>query len=419
LDAQVQEGEAIFGTPGYTAPEVLQPPHAVDQRADIFSLGVLLHELLTGLLPGTDPRPASAISLCDPRFDAVIHKATHPDPQQRFQSATEIADALGKIASTPGPRVLKTTSPKASRSRSVMVSPSQMPKKGSGGLVSTLVVIAIIVALISFKDRIVNMVGSGPEPAPVVDDQPGPVEPSPVVPDPEPVNPKPAPESTEPELATSQPDPVEPGPAVVEPGPVVAVEPEPEPVVSNPDVSDPQTENVDPVISSSPQPKFDVPGYLAHARSIMTGRCGPVFTKRDEALDTNLTDFRSDAYELIHANLEEMYHRAGKRELDAYVAGCRENGGRLAEKLDKPLKHKKWLVELHDQYRVRESRIDGRMENDMSEHRKTYLYGLGLKLKALEEAGDPGAVDLIKAEIDKVNARPAYFTELMMELCRK
>ena len=41
------KGETVFGTPGYTAPEVLVPPYRADQRADVFSLGVLFHELLT------------------------------------------------------------------------------------------------------------------------------------------------------------------------------------------------------------------------------------------------------------------------------------------------------------------------------------------------------------------------------------
>ena len=104
LDAKVGDGEAIYGTPGYTAPEVLEAPHTMDQRADIFSLGAVLHELLTGLLPGSDPRLPSAISRCDPRFDAVVRKATHPDPHLRYQNAAEIADALQKIASPAGPK---------------------------------------------------------------------------------------------------------------------------------------------------------------------------------------------------------------------------------------------------------------------------------------------------------------------------
>ena len=76
VETQTQEGEEIYGTPHYTAPEVVHSPQSVDNRADIFSIGVMLHELLTAHLPADDPRSASAIIHCDPRFDAIIRKAT-------------------------------------------------------------------------------------------------------------------------------------------------------------------------------------------------------------------------------------------------------------------------------------------------------------------------------------------------------
>lgn len=101
LDREVEDGETIFGTPGYTAPEVIEPPHRFDQRADIFSLGVMLHELITGKLPEDDPRPASLQVRCHPRVDAVIRKATQPDPEKRFQTAAEMASELAKV-SQPG-----------------------------------------------------------------------------------------------------------------------------------------------------------------------------------------------------------------------------------------------------------------------------------------------------------------------------
>ena len=97
MDLKVEDGEQIYGTPGYTAPEVIAPPHDFDQRADIFSLGVMLHELITGKLPEDDPRPASAQVRCHPRIDAVIRKATQQDPAKRFQTAAEMAEELAKV----------------------------------------------------------------------------------------------------------------------------------------------------------------------------------------------------------------------------------------------------------------------------------------------------------------------------------
>lgn len=129
LEKQLQEGEDIFGTPGYTAPEVVQFPQSVDHRSDIFSLGVLLHELLTGMLPEADARSASAISSCDPRFDAVIRKATHPIPSQRYHHANEIAAEIAKIQTTAGPRILQTTPSPARNPRSPRVARPTVRKK--------------------------------------------------------------------------------------------------------------------------------------------------------------------------------------------------------------------------------------------------------------------------------------------------
>ncbi|MEI7955369.1 MAG: serine/threonine-protein kinase, partial [Verrucomicrobiota bacterium] len=104
IGAAVKVGETIFGTPHYTAPEVLQHPHRVDARADVFSVGVVLHELLTGRLPASDLRPASVICGCDARFDAIIRRATHMVPEQRYVSAADMARdlrAITQVAAAP------------------------------------------------------------------------------------------------------------------------------------------------------------------------------------------------------------------------------------------------------------------------------------------------------------------------------
>jgi serine/threonine protein kinase len=98
---KVKEGEQIFGTVGYTAPEVLEPPFAFDARADIFSIGVMLHELLTGKLPEADLPPASQICGCHTRLDAVIAKCIQVDPGLRYSSANELIADLDAISSLP------------------------------------------------------------------------------------------------------------------------------------------------------------------------------------------------------------------------------------------------------------------------------------------------------------------------------
>ena len=102
--------ETIWGTPGYAAPEVLENPHSVDQRTDIFAVGILLYELLTGQLPSKPWQPPSSLSNCDPRFDTIIRRATHPAAGMRYKDASEMADALtALIANLSGGRFMEPT----------------------------------------------------------------------------------------------------------------------------------------------------------------------------------------------------------------------------------------------------------------------------------------------------------------------
>ena len=92
-----QTDGVVFGTPGYTAPEVLNDPYSVDQRSDIFSMGVMLYELLTGKLPGDPFIPASKDSESDRRFDAIVAKAIHPNPDKRYSSAGDLGEDLHNL----------------------------------------------------------------------------------------------------------------------------------------------------------------------------------------------------------------------------------------------------------------------------------------------------------------------------------
>jgi TolB-like protein len=87
-------------TPAYASPELLRR-EPVDLRSDIFSLGVVLHELLTGVRPGQRPAGTTGGSrsraLPGTLRDAV-EKALAPDPADRFADAASFAKALGLFA---------------------------------------------------------------------------------------------------------------------------------------------------------------------------------------------------------------------------------------------------------------------------------------------------------------------------------
>lgn len=88
------ESGIIYGTPGYAAPEVLSAPDAVDAKTDIFAVGVMFYELLTGQLPDQLYVPVYELADVDPRFDNIIRRAIHHKPAMRYASAANLAEDI-------------------------------------------------------------------------------------------------------------------------------------------------------------------------------------------------------------------------------------------------------------------------------------------------------------------------------------
>ncbi|MHB1155878.1 MAG: serine/threonine-protein kinase [Phycisphaerales bacterium] len=93
----------FVGTPNYVAPEQLEHPTDVDHRADIYSLGVVLYQMLTGELPVGHFELPSAKSPVDVRLDKVVLRAMEREPQRRYQQASQIKTEVETILRTPGP----------------------------------------------------------------------------------------------------------------------------------------------------------------------------------------------------------------------------------------------------------------------------------------------------------------------------
>lgn len=97
----VTEAGKVMGTPRYMAPEQLESPAEVDHRADIYALGVVLYQMLTGELPGERLEPPSKKVRLDVRLDEIVLRALEKQPELRYQQASAMKTRVEQASGPP------------------------------------------------------------------------------------------------------------------------------------------------------------------------------------------------------------------------------------------------------------------------------------------------------------------------------
>lgn len=88
-----QEGDIIFGTEGFAAPEITNSPHLIDIRSDIYATGATLCQMITGFTPDKLIQQSEKKKLLGPLYP-IVYKAIRTSPEKRYQNMQEFENAL-------------------------------------------------------------------------------------------------------------------------------------------------------------------------------------------------------------------------------------------------------------------------------------------------------------------------------------
>ncbi|MDF1823922.1 MAG: bifunctional serine/threonine-protein kinase/formylglycine-generating enzyme family protein [Verrucomicrobiales bacterium] len=143
-----------LGTPDFVAPEALDGDGVPDHRADLYAVGVMLYQMLTGKIPrGQFPSPSEILPDLDPRVDEIIQQSMQYDPVDRYATASSMRLALDPVISAPISRVntvRKASAPKQANSPSPLSKNSEIKKPGLAGKIYMIATACAFVATLVF-----------------------------------------------------------------------------------------------------------------------------------------------------------------------------------------------------------------------------------------------------------------------------
>ena len=158
LDMALTVSGMAVATMRYMAPEQMDKPETVDHRADIYSLGVVFYELLTGVLPmGHFELPSQNASV-DARLDQIVLHALERLPERRYQQAREVKTDIESVASTPRPAAAAlsaaaSTEPRASAQGPVWPQSRRRVKLWKKALVGSCAIAALLLGFLLLQKK--------------------------------------------------------------------------------------------------------------------------------------------------------------------------------------------------------------------------------------------------------------------------
>jgi len=311
----------VLGTPDYMAPEQ-KSGSRVDHRADIYSLGVMLYEMLCGQVPQGVFAPPSQRVTVDDRIDQVVIRAMQQEPNRRYANTGEMKSEVENIRLTPLPRPVAPAAsggspapsgpapidPQTSSPGAPAAPPPRSVTPWLAGLAAVCALVAVSVVLIQINRPAPKVSAAiNPPPAPELASlqaaaqqavvEPETVKAEPVTPPAPPMPLATAPPATEPPAPVPAPPSEPPVVAVVPPAPPRTVQlvpppvattglmPPREPVVALPPAAVAFPDPAMPEVPEKLTGGEDWRRYVAEGDSLMNRR------QRDEAIEAYLTAF--------------------------------------------------------------------------------------------------------------------------------